>query len=71
MNAYEYYRRMAGLSQAAAAKKIGVNQSAVSQWENGETAPRAATLPKVAAVYNVPLETLITQKGRSPGLTQN
>ena len=33
-------RESAGVSRVSLAATIGVSQSAVTQWENGETAPR-------------------------------
>lgn len=61
MNAFELYRRMAGLSQAEAAAQIGVNQSAISQWENGKTEPRASLLPRIAEVYKTSVDKLLGQ----------
>lgn len=52
-------RDRAGLTQYEVAKKIGVDQSAVSFWERGKTAPRAALLPKIAALYHCTIEDLL------------
>ena len=35
-------RENVGLSQAALARAIGVDQSAVSRWESGKTRPRGS-----------------------------
>ncbi len=59
MNAFEYYRRLAGLSQQEAAAKIGVVQSTISIWERGENKPSAGNLVKMAEAYNVATETLL------------
>lgn len=37
-------RRRAGLSQAALARRLGVRQQTVSEWERGRYAPRGASL---------------------------
>lgn len=42
------YRKKMGMSQEELAELVGVTQSAVAKWENGETYPRGALLPKLA-----------------------
>ena len=37
-------RERAGLSQAAFARRLGVRQQTVSEWERGRYAPRGASL---------------------------
>lgn len=54
-------RKKAGLSQDAAAKKLGVSSAAVCQWETGKTAPRATLLPKIASVYGCTIDELLSQ----------
>ena len=44
-------RADAGLSQAEVARRIGVDQSAVSYWESGTNIPRASMLVKLADLY--------------------
>ena len=53
-------RERAGMSQAAAARRLGVSAGCVGQWELGYTQPRAALLPRVAALYGCTLEELLT-----------
>lgn len=53
-------RERTGMSQAAAARKLGVSAGCVGQWELGYTQPRAALLPRVAALYGCTLEELLT-----------
>ena len=48
------------MTQNALAKKIGVNQSAVAQWENGLTVPRASILPRIADALGVSIQDLYT-----------
>lgn len=52
-------RKFSGISQVEVAEKIGVNQSAVCLWEKGKTKPRAALLPKLAALYHCTIEELL------------
>jgi putative transcriptional regulator len=44
------------MTQAELAEKIGVDQTAVSQWETGQTYPKASLLPKIAEVLNCTLD---------------
>lgn len=57
---YREARQKAGMSQAAAARALGVTAGCVGQWEIGYTQPRAALLPRVAALYGCTLEELLT-----------
>ena len=58
-------RRHAGMSQAALAKAVGVQRSAVSHWEAvvGKS-PNAAHLREAALVTGVQFEWLATGRGR-------
>lgn len=47
-----------GFTQASLAQRIGVTHQAVSQWECGDTMPDIATLPKLAAMLGVTLDSL-------------
>lgn len=40
-------RRLAGLTQAELAARVGTTQSAVSRWERGDDEPRVSTLAKI------------------------
>lgn len=46
------------MTQAELAEKIGVDQTAVSQWETGQTNPKAALLPRVAEALGCSLDDL-------------
>lgn len=41
----------AGFTQTEAARRLGVDQSAVSFWESGKKRPRAVMLVKLADLY--------------------
>ena len=45
-----------GLSQAQMAKKLGVTQGAISQWEGGHTRPDAEQLIQMPKLFQVPLD---------------
>lgn len=56
---------MATLSQAALAEKIGVNRSAVAQWERpGGSSPTSGNLCKIAVATSIQFEWLATGRGR-------
>lgn len=57
-------RKGAGLSQAALAEKLGVDRSAVAQWERQSAAsPTVAHLTSVALATGVSFEWLATGRG--------
>ncbi len=64
-------RLTSGLSQAALAEKIGVQRSAVAQWEmaNGSR-PTVENLGKIATITSVRFEWLATGRGNRT-LTEN
>lgn len=51
-------RSAAKLSQQDLAEKLGVDKSAVSHWENGESAPTAERIPAVASALGVSIDEL-------------
>ena len=53
-------RKNAGLTQKEVADQIGVDQTAVSFWENGKTLPRASLLSKIAMIYGVTVDELLS-----------
>ena len=60
---FAHAREAAGLSQAEAAKAVGVSQSAICLWETDKTRPRAALLLKIAQVYHCSVEELLASGG--------
>ena len=52
-------RKSKGLTQEAAAEKLGVSRQTVSKWETGETLPDIRQSKRLAALYGVSLDELI------------
>lgn len=52
-------RKMAGLTQAEAAQKMGCTQEEISRWENGKRTPTAETLKRLAQLYQCAVDDLI------------
>lgn len=70
MNDYKFgnyileLRRKSGLSQSELADRIGVTNKAVSKWETGKSKPTTDTLRKLAAIFHVPIEQLLSLKDK-------
>lgn len=54
------HRMMAGLRQIDVAKKMNVDQAAVSKWESGETKPSRKYHKKLAKLYKCSVEELFS-----------
>ena len=52
-------RMKANLSQTELAEKLAVTQGAISQWETGESLPRAELLPKLAKILGCSVDELL------------
>ena len=59
-------RRKNYLNQTAFANKIGVTQSAVSQWENGLTRPNSDQLKAISSVFGVSVDDILA--GEDPSV---
>ena len=62
----ERLRRKHGFTQADVGKSLGVQQSTVAMWENGQNMPRADKLPLLAKLYGCSIDDLFKtseQKG--------
>jgi len=55
-------RKRIGLTQDQLADRLGVTAQAVSKWENDQSCPDIATLPKLADIFGITLDALL---GRS------
>ena len=56
---FQKYRRRVGLSQKEAAEKIGINNYQLGNYETNRSEPSIAILKKMAALYNVSIDTLV------------
>lgn len=54
------YREKVGLRQVDVAKKMNVDQGAVSKWESGETRPSRKYHKKLAKLYGVTVDELLS-----------
>ena len=55
-----------GFKQADLARRLGVRQSAVSQWESGKKAPELDTRIRLAAMLAIPLNELLPRAPEIP-----
>lgn len=55
-------RKRAGLTQAQAAEKLNVTQTAISQWEKGTTHPEFDKIPRIAAAYGCKIADLFGEE---------
>lgn len=66
MNAIAKARVGANLTQLQVAREIGVVREAVSKWESGQSLPRSADLPRLAALYHCSIEELLEKPSAPP-----
>lgn len=52
-------REGAGISQSVAARRLGITQAALSNYENGRRTPDIERLVDIARLYGVSLEMLV------------
>ena len=55
-----YARRRAGLLQRQVAEVLGVSLGTVAMWDTGRNKPRADMLPKIAKLYGVTVDELLS-----------
>lgn len=53
------FRQERNFTQLSLAKKLGVSQSAVAKWENGDTFPRTNILQKMSELFNCTIDELV------------
>ena len=53
-------RRRAGLLQRQVAEVLGVSLGTVAMWDTGRNKPRADMLPKIAKLYGVTVDELLS-----------
>ena len=54
------YRKALGLTQDQLAEKMNVSPQAVSKWENEISCPDIALLPKLAALFGITVDALLS-----------
>lgn len=62
LNKIKELRQGKSFTQAVLAEKVGVTQSAVAMWENGNGNPRTELLPKIAKVLECRIADLFTER---------
>ncbi|MBQ7453011.1 MAG: helix-turn-helix transcriptional regulator [Clostridia bacterium] len=55
-----FLRKKAGLTQLQLAEKLNYSDKAISKWERGESLPDIVVLKRIADMFNVTLDTLVT-----------
>lgn len=64
------YRRLHGLKQAELAEKLNYSDKSVSKWERGEGLPDVYVLTRLAALYGVTVDDLLSDRApRKPSVT--
>ena len=61
-NTIRSLREKAGISQCELAKRMGVTQGAVWQWENGMSHPKIPLLKRLAETLGVTVDELISKE---------
>lgn len=56
-------RKAKGFSQKELAGLLGVNQSAICQWETGKTGPTFKTIPLIAEILECDIAELFEEDG--------
>ncbi len=64
MKIYEK-RKEKGFTQEALAEKLGVSPQAVSKWENDASCPDIALLPKIARLFEISVDELLSEESES------
>ena len=64
-------RSDSGLSQQAFAEKVGVSQSAINYWENGDRQPRTSQIKKIAQKLDIALYILLDDSYELPDTTSD
>jgi transcriptional regulator with XRE-family HTH domain len=60
-------RELAAMTQAELAKRLGVKEKTMADWEDDVCDPRANRLAMLAGLLNVSLQWLLTGEGDGPG----
>lgn len=55
-----FFRKKASLSQSELASKLNTSNKNISKWERAENIPDIFTIKKLASIFNISVDTLIT-----------
>ena len=55
-----YLRKQAGYSQEVLAEKLGVTRQTLAKWESGESAPDVLHCDRLAEIFQVNIDDLIS-----------
>ena len=67
MNAFEYYRKKAKMTQEEVAKALGISRTTVTKWETGAALPVSGKLTAIADLYNCTIDALMrTDENEKP-----
>ena len=61
------HRKHVGLTQAGLAEKLNYSDKAVSKWERGESIPDALTLIQLAELFQISVDSLLSDPNVLPG----
>lgn len=59
-------RKRLGLTQDQLAERLGVTAQAVSKWENDQSCPDIAMLPKLAEIFGITTDALLGRENTAP-----
>lgn len=62
----KYYRQQAKMSQKALAAQLFVSQQAVAKWEKDTSTPNPETLTKIADVFKISVDDLLSENRKEP-----
>ena len=65
-----FYRKKLGISQLELAKKMQYSNKNISKWENGEATPSIFTLKRLAEVFNITVDQLVTSDESASAVEQ-
>ncbi|MDD3397386.1 MAG: helix-turn-helix transcriptional regulator [Clostridia bacterium] len=60
------YRKKAKLTQVELAEKLNYSDKAVSKWERGDSLPDIIVLNDIAKLFNISLDSLISESNETP-----
>lgn len=61
-----FYRNMYGWTREELAKRLNVGQSTVQRWEENKVCPRISDGHDIARVFDLTLDDIFYEKGKTP-----